>query len=97
MERDYSEEKRYLRAKKKVDNLKGFYSNILSYCIVIPFLVFINLKFTPGFQWFWFPMIGWGIGLAFHGFGVFGNDILFGKDWEERKINEYMNRNDNNF
>ena len=34
--------------------------------------------------------IFWGIGLAFHAFGVFGQNILFGKDWEERKMKEFM-------
>ena len=52
----YSEEEKYIRAKKKVDNLKGFYSNLLSYVLVIPFLIFVNLKTSPGYQWFWWPM-----------------------------------------
>ena len=60
----------------------------LSYCIVIPVLVFINLKFSSKFQWFWFPMLGWGMGLIFHAFGVFG----LGSNWEERKIKEIMNQ-----
>ncbi|MCF6296344.1 MAG: 2TM domain-containing protein, partial [Flavobacteriaceae bacterium] len=36
--------------------------------------------------------IFWGIGLTFHFFGVFGPDLLFGKGWEERKIDEFMNK-----
>ena len=48
---DYSDEnKAYFRAKKRVEELNGFYGNIISYCCVIPFLVFINLRFSPGFQ-----------------------------------------------
>ena len=74
-----------------MDDIKGFYSNLLSYAIVIPFLIFINYKTYWGFQWFWFPMIGWGIGLIFHAFGVFG----YGKDWEERKIREIMQKEEN--
>jgi len=95
MKTNYTEEQRYLKAKKRVDNIKGFYSNLLAYCIVIPFLIFINLKFSPQFHWFWFPIIGWGIGIAFHAFGVFGTPFLFGKDWEERKIKELMDNNNN--
>ena len=38
----------------------------------------------------------WGIGLFFHWFGVFGTKFLgFGKDWEERKIKELMEKEKN--
>ena len=53
----YTEEDKYIRAKKKVDNLKGFYSNLLSYCLVIPFLIFINLMTVPEHHWFWYPAV----------------------------------------
>ena len=32
---------KYLRAKKRVDNLKSFYGSLVAYCIIIPFLIFI--------------------------------------------------------
>ncbi|REH01132.1 2TM domain-containing protein [Flavobacterium aquicola] len=90
---DYSDEnKAYFRAKKRVQELKGFYGNIISYCCVIPFLVFINLKFSPGFQWFWFSALGWGFGIVMHAFKVFG----YSTDWEERKIREFMEKDNNN-
>ncbi len=76
----------YLRAKKRVEELKGFYINLTSYCIVIPTSAIINYNIFWGFQWFWFPMLGWGLGLTFHAFGVFG----YGKSWEERKIQELI-------
>ncbi len=88
----YSEEEKYIRAKKKVDNVKGFYSNLLAYCLVIPFLFFINYMTSPSYWWFWWPALGWGIGIGFHAFGVFGNNLIFGKDWEERKIKEFMDK-----
>lgn len=93
METKYLDNKQeaYHKAKKRVEEIKGFYSNVLSYVIVIPFLVFINYKTYWHFQWFWFPMLGWGIGLIFHAFGVFG----YGKTWEERKIKEIMRREEN--
>lgn len=81
----------YYRAKKKVEALKGFYGNLISYCLVIPSLIFINLYFSSGFQWFWFPMLGWGMGLFIHGFSVLG----YGASWEERKIRELMDKQDN--
>ncbi|RTY92402.1 2TM domain-containing protein [Flavobacterium sp. GT3R68] len=79
----------YYRAKKRVEALKGFYGSLLSYCCVIPVLIFINYR-TSSFQWFWFPMFGWGFGLIMHGFGVFG----YGRNWEERKIKEFMEKED---
>ena len=80
----------YVRARKRLDKLKEFYMSLVSYCCVIPFLAFINYKTYWGVQWFWFPMIGWGIGLLFQYFEVHGKDKYFGKSWEDRKIREYM-------
>lgn len=87
----YNENLAYQRAKDKVEQLRGFYGNLISYCVVIPFLIFINLR-TSNFQWFWFPMLGWGMGLTFHALETFG----YGKSWEERKIKELMNKKENN-
>jgi sensor histidine kinase YesM len=87
---DYNEDTAYYRAKKRVEELKGFYGNLLSYCTVVPLLVFINLRYTPEFQWFWFSAGGWGFGVAMHAFKVFG----YGSRWEDRKIQEIMNRED---
>jgi len=87
----YNENLSYQRAKDKVEQLKGFYGNLISYCIVIPVLILINLQSSNNFQWFWFPMLGWGMGLTFHALETFG----YGKSWEERKINELMNKDDN--
>jgi len=88
---DYNESNAYYRAKKRVDELKGFYGNLISYCFVIPFLIFINLRFSPQFQWFWFSAAGWGFGLAMHAFKVFG----YSSNWEERKIQEILRKEDN--
>ncbi|CAC9974810.1 MULTISPECIES: histidine kinase [Flavobacterium] len=89
---EYNDEaKAYYRAKKRVEELKGFYGNVISYLCVIPFLVFINLKFSPGFQWFWFSALGWGFGVAMHAFKVFG----YSSDWEERKIREILEKENN--
>lgn len=89
---NYNENNAYYRAKKRVEQLKGFYGNLISYCCVIPILIFVNLTFTPEFQWFWFSACGWGFGLLMHGFQVFG----YGLKWEERKIQEILNKEENN-
>tara|TARA_B100000795_G_scaffold28827_1_gene19049 strand:- start:602 stop:1963 length:1362 start_codon:yes stop_codon:yes gene_type:complete len=87
---DDLENSKYVRAVEKVEKLKEFYQNLASYCIVIPFLIFINLRFSPGFHWFWFPIFGWGMGLTFHFLEVNNYNIFLGKNWEDRKIKEMM-------
>jgi hypothetical protein len=93
----YSEEyEKYQRAKKQVDEIKGFYGNLVSYIVVNLFLMFINLRFSPEYLWFFWPMLGWGIGLLFHGMKVFNYTPFLGKDWEERKMKEFMNQEKKN-
>jgi hypothetical protein len=83
----FNENNAYLKAKERVEKLKGFYGNLTSYCTVIPILAIINLN-SGGFQWFWFPMMGWGMGVCFHALETFG----YGKTWEEKKIQEILNK-----
>ncbi|GAA3621822.1 2TM domain-containing protein [Flavivirga jejuensis] len=80
----------YLRATKRVKDLKEFYYSLIAYCLVIPFLVFINYKTFWEFQWFWFPMAGWGIGLGFQAYHTFVNNGILGRQWEERKMQEFI-------
>ena len=91
MEKDYTQDNKYKLVKKRVKKIKGFYTHLTVYCIVIPMIIFANLNFEPHFHWFWFSLIGWGIGLLCHWLNVFGfKKIGFGKDWEEKKIKELM-------
>ena len=85
----YIEDKRYLKAREKIKAIKGFYSNVLSYVIVIPFLAFINYR-TTDFPWVVFPMLGWGFGIVAHGMEAYGYSPFTGRKWEERKIREFM-------
>ena len=78
----------YERARKRVREIKSFYSNLISYCIIIPFLTILNLITSPNNLWFFFPMLGWGIGLAAHAMSVFA----IGKNWEDRKIREILEK-----
>jgi len=87
---DNLENSKYVKAVEKVEKLKEFYQNLASYCLVIPFLIFINLKFSPFFYWFWFPLFGWGLGLTFHFLEVNNYNIFLGKNWEDKKIQELM-------
>ena len=80
----------YVRARKHVEELKGFYYSLISYFCFIPFFIFINYWTSWDFKWFWFPIIGWGIGLIVHALRVFVHDAPYGRNWEKRKIEQYM-------
>ncbi|MBL0684382.1 2TM domain-containing protein [Aquimarina mytili] len=87
---------KYERAKEQVKKMKDFYSNLTAYCIVIPFLAFVNYQTNGfGFPWFLFAMGGWGIGIIFHYMEAFDHHPLLGKDWEKRKIKKYMTESKN--
>lgn len=96
METNYHEEDRYFLAKKKVENIKGFYGNVIAYVTVNIVLIFINLYTSPNYLWFFWPLLWWGFGVVFHGLKVFEIIPTLGKDWEERKIKEIMDKEKNN-
>ncbi|WP_418653136.1 2TM domain-containing protein [Tenacibaculum soleae] len=91
------EPQQYIQVQKRVKKIKGFYTHLTIYCIVIPIIIFANLKFEPHFHWFWFSLIGWGTGLFCHFLSVFVfSKTSIVKNWEERKIKEIMNEGKNN-
>ena len=92
MENNYQEEERYFKARKRVEEIKGFYGNLIAYIVVNIGLMVLNLLTSPGYLWFFWPMLGWGIGVVFHGMKVFNYMPFFGKDWEEQKIKELMDK-----
>ena len=87
-------DERYEKARKRVEEIKGFYSHLIAYICVNIGLVIINLITSPGYLWFFWPLMGWGIGLIFHALGVFVFSKFPGKQWEERKIKEVMKEMD---
>ncbi|MFV5691856.1 2TM domain-containing protein [Flavobacterium sp. LT1R49] len=96
MENNNQNEERYYKAKKRVEEIKGFYGNLVAYIVVNIGLVVINLLTSPGHLWFYWPMLGWGIGVVFHGMKVFNYMPFIGKDWEEKKIKEFMDKEKEN-
>ncbi|MCJ7465136.1 MAG: 2TM domain-containing protein [Maribacter sp.] len=87
---------KYYRAKERVEQIKKFYTSLTSYVVVISFLAALNYYNNEWrYAWFLWAAFGWGIGLVFHAIKVFGLNPFFGKDWEERKIKEFMNDDEN--
>lgn len=93
-ENKFLREEAYLRAQKKVKALVGFYWHFAWYIIVNLFIIILVV--SNGGRLFSFgtfaTAIFWGIGLFFHFLGVFGPDFMFGKNWEERKIKKFMEK-----
>ncbi|MGB0949702.1 MAG: 2TM domain-containing protein [Marinirhabdus sp.] len=91
---------KYNRAKKKLEDLKGFYTHLAVYIVVnLAILLSISGVFYNGLSNIEIPGWGslatpffWGIGLAFHYFHVKGS--RFFKGWEERKIKELMEKDE---
>ncbi len=100
MNKNFNKEEAYFRAKKKVDNLKGFYWHLISYLLVntmISFLIISSMLkngYTFSTALFSFNNLSvwifWGIGLVIHALVVFKPFQLFTKDWENRQIEKYM-------
>lgn len=87
---DFSQENKYQRARERVEELKKFYSNLTSYVLVITLLAVINYLTFWDYKWFLWAALGWGIGLAFHAAKTFRWNPFFSRDWEARKIKQFM-------
>jgi hypothetical protein len=68
------EQQRYERAHARVQAIKGFYIHATAFVVVNIALLAINVL-VGGVWWFYWPLIGWGIGLGLHAFGVFGQGV----------------------
>jgi hypothetical protein len=86
-----NKEDKYFRAREKVDNIKKFYTSLLSYTVFIVMLGALNYWIDEWrYPWFLWAAFGWGIGLVFQAVKAFSFNPFFGRDWENRKIKELM-------
>lgn len=96
METNFEQNARYEQARKRVRSIRGFYTHLTVY-------IFVNILLLVVYTWdqVWqglgdpknyFTAFFWGIGLCAHWAGVFGSDLFFGKNWEEKKIKEFMDK-----
>ena len=87
----------YEIAVKRVKKISGFYRHLTIYCVVNLFIVFINIQnLDAGESYFQFKNFTtaffWGLGLLSHALSVFAPEFFFGRNWEERKIKEFMDK-----
>lgn len=89
----------YLRAKKKVETLKGFYGHLVVYVLVNSSIILLlanvfSSKEVDFADWGnYATSFFWGFGLLSHALYVFfvlnvQNNFL--KRWEEKKINQFL-------
>jgi transcriptional regulator with XRE-family HTH domain len=76
-----------------VQGLKAFYQHLLLY-IFLMFLfaggIFLVHGFIPAY--IQFMLVGWGIGLLFHGLNAFEVFNFFGPAWERKKVEKRLGR-----
>ena len=96
MNKEYLKEQKYLKAKKRVKKIKGFYSHLFIYILINIFISGIiiygltyngNDSLLEAFTNFgvYSTWLFWGIGIFFHWLSVFGFKNLLGSSWEEKK------------
>ncbi|MFD2550581.1 2TM domain-containing protein [Bizionia sediminis] len=97
---NFEQQERLDRAKAEVKKLKGFYIHACIFCVINVMIVIINIQaLGPHESYFqfknFFTLTFWGFGLLVHGFSTFLPNWILGKNWEARKIKEYMERHNN--
>ena len=77
---------------KSVQNLKAFYSHLITYVVVIILLFIINFISNPDYIWAVWPALGWGIGIISHGLRAFEVFDVFSPEWEKKQIEKKLGR-----
>ena len=75
-----------------VQDIKGFYSHLINYAVVVLGLFLLNFLVSPGYYWAWWAALGWGIGVISHGLSVFEVYSFCGADWEKKQIEKRLGR-----
>ena len=87
-QRDHEEAQAFHYVRK----LKGFYRHALQFAVVIPLLWAINLWQGIDYMWAVWPTLGWGLGLALHGFSINRRHRIFGPQWERAQVERRLGR-----
>jgi 2TM domain len=83
------EARRYVRRKR-------IFYTVLAVWIALSLMWFaIDLADDSSSFWFYWPMLGTGIGVAITGIVLLGIGGLFGTEWERREIDRYLRRRGN--
>ncbi len=89
--KEHLDQSKYLRASDRVAELKAFYSRsfrgVVAIIIVAAINYYLNAWYYPWFLW---VVFGVGLSLVIRAFRVFGLNGFMGREWEERKIKQFM-------
>ncbi|MGJ8667232.1 MAG: 2TM domain-containing protein [Patiriisocius sp.] len=87
---------KYYRAKERLSLIKKFYVSLSMFILFAIFLAWLNY-YIDGWRhpWFLWAVGGWGLGLIFQGAKAFNWNPILGKNWEARKMKEFMEENEN--
>jgi hypothetical protein len=94
---------REIQIRRQVHAQAGFYRHVMVYLTVNLGLTLVNLiqmassNHGYGFRYWWafWPLAGWGIGVFFHGLGVFmGRNGPFSDQWQERRVRQLLDAGD---
>jgi len=80
------------RAIQQVKEIKGFYTHLVQFVVIVTALAFINHMTSPGHYWVIWVIIGWGAGIVAHGLTAFEMFSIFSASWEKRQIEKRINR-----
>lgn len=85
---------KYSEARKTVKKIKGLYVHAVVYVLVNLFIIARNTQQgqpLTDMDNYWTAIL-WGVGLLAHAISVYVPNIFLGKDWEERKTRELMDK-----
>lgn len=88
---NFDEQQAYLRAIERAKELKKFYAHLGTYIVMSLFFFILNLVTSNGHWWFYWPVLGWGLGVALNAVKVFA----YGSGWEENKAKEILEKEQN--
>ncbi len=83
------EARRYVRRKQTLYVIVGIWVALSLMWLVI------DMTDDSTSLWFYWPMLGTGIGVAISAIVLLGIGGLFGADWERREIDKYLRRRGN--
>ena len=90
------QDNKYYRAKNRVEQLRKFYGKAFSGLVAIGIVAAINYYLNEWeHPWFLWVVFGVGISIFFRAIKLFNLNPFMGKDWEERKIKEFMKEDKN--
>lgn len=97
---DESEDEHEMELRRRARDIAhakmDFYKHLAAYVVVNAFMLALDLLTTPGNLWFYWVMLGWGIGLAAHAFSVYVRRT--GETWyrkiEQRELDRMRQEHD---